>query len=50
VTPDDIKYVAVPVLAHRLVLTPDAQLQGVKVRQVVDDILNSVPIPTDTRH
>jgi MoxR-like ATPase len=50
VTPDDIKYVAVPVLAHRLVLTPDAQLQGVKVRQVVDDILSSVPIPTDTRH
>jgi MoxR-like ATPase len=47
VTPDDIKFVAIPVLAHRLVLTPDAQLQGLKVRQVVEDILSSVEVPVD---
>ena len=46
VVPDDLKSLAVPVLAHRLLLTPDAQLQGVGVGQVVEAILGSVPVPT----
>ena len=46
VVPDDLKELAVPVLAHRLVLTPDAQLQGLTVAQVVDGILVAVPVPT----
>jgi MoxR-like ATPase len=46
VTPDDIKRVAQPVLAHRLVLTPDAMVNDVEKSQVVDAVLDSVPVPT----
>jgi MoxR-like ATPase len=46
VTPDDIKRVAHPVLAHRLVLTPDAMVNNVEKSQVVDAVLESVPVPT----
>ncbi|NHN42232.1 MoxR family ATPase [Halorubellus sp. JP-L1] len=46
VTPDDIKRVAQPVLAHRLVLTPDAMVNNVEKSQVVDAVLDSVPVPT----
>ncbi|RQG91605.1 MoxR family ATPase [Natrarchaeobius halalkaliphilus] len=46
VTPDDIKRVAHPVLTHRLVLTPDATVNAVDRRRIVDDVLESVPVPT----
>ncbi|AGB37226.1 MoxR-like ATPase [Natronococcus occultus SP4] len=46
VTPDDIKRVAEPVLAHRLVLTPDATVNRVEKGAVVADVLESVPVPT----
>ncbi|MFC3958745.1 AAA family ATPase [Halovivax cerinus] len=46
VTPDDIKRVAQPVLAHRLVLTPDAAVNEVGKSQIVDTVLESVPVPT----
>ena len=46
VTPDDVKAVAVPVLAHRLVLTPDAVVGDVEKRDVVEDVLESQPVPT----
>ena len=46
VTPDDVKRVARPVLAHRLVLTADVRVDGVDGRSVVDGILDSEPVPT----
>ncbi|WP_439025778.1 AAA family ATPase [Haloarchaeobius sp. DT45] len=46
VTPDDIKRVAQPVLAHRLVLTPDAMVNNVEKREVIANVLDSVPVPT----
>ena len=46
VVPDDFKALARPVLAHRLVPTPEAVLQGVDTNQVVDDVLRHVPVPT----
>jgi MoxR-like ATPase len=46
VTPDDVKRVAVPTLAHRLVLTPDAKVEDVRKRDVVDAVLDEVPVPT----
>jgi len=46
VTPDDVRDVAEPVLAHRLVLTPDARIDGVDARAVVRDVLDAVPVPT----
>jgi len=46
VTPDIIKRVARPVLAHRLVLTADAQVNEVDERDVVEEVLDEVPVPT----
>nr|BFE50700.1 hypothetical protein GCM10017745_41270 [Saccharothrix mutabilis subsp. capreolus] len=45
VTPDDVKVVAEPVLAHRLVLTADAELTGRTAAAVVADVLGAVPVP-----
>jgi MoxR-like ATPase len=45
VTPDDIKHVAVPVLAHRVVLTPEAELSGRSCADVVRDVLATTPAP-----
>jgi MoxR-like ATPase len=49
VIPDDLKALAASVLAHRLIVTPEAQLQGIRADDVLDEILDSVPIPTGTR-
>ncbi|WP_313949829.1 hypothetical protein [Frankia sp. ACN1ag] len=49
VVPDDIKTVARPVLAHRLLLTADADVRGISVTDVLDDVLASVPAPTRTQ-
>ncbi|WP_255197378.1 AAA family ATPase [Halorarius litoreus] len=46
VTPDDVKHVAVPVLAHRLVLTPDAKVEDVAKARVIRETLDEVPVPT----
>ncbi|WP_419926620.1 AAA family ATPase [Candidatus Poriferisocius sp.] len=47
VLPDDVKQLAVPVLAHRLLLNPQARAQGTPPAQIVDDIMSSVPAPVD---
>jgi MoxR-like ATPase len=44
VLPDDVQAVAVPVLAHRLLLTPDAALARRDAQRVVTDLLASVPV------
>ncbi|MCU0550800.1 MAG: MoxR family ATPase [Leptolyngbya sp. Prado105] len=45
VTPDDIKAVAPPLLRHRLILRPEAQLDGIGVDAVINAVLNQVPVP-----
>lgn len=45
VLPDDIKALAVPTLAHRVILGPSARLRDVNARQVVEEILNNMPVP-----
>jgi MoxR-like ATPase len=45
VTPDDVKPIVAPVLRHRLMLHPDAQLQGVTADERIDDIVKAVPVP-----
>jgi len=45
VTPDDVKTVAPPVLRHRIVLKPEAELDGLRSDDVVQRILTSVPVP-----
>ncbi|HZP71780.1 MAG TPA: MoxR family ATPase [Gaiellaceae bacterium] len=45
VTPDDVKAVAVPALAHRLTLRPELWVQRVSAEEIVRDRLDSVPTP-----
>ncbi|MBS2015004.1 MAG: MoxR family ATPase [Deltaproteobacteria bacterium] len=45
VTPDDVKPMAKPVLRHRVMLHPDAELQGVTADERIDEILRAVPVP-----
>jgi MoxR-like ATPase len=44
VIPDDIKHVAHAVLGHRILLTREAEVEGLTPRQVLDEILNSVEV------
>jgi len=45
VIPDDVKRLAVPLLGHRVVLSPDAHVEGVSARGVVKRIVEGVPAP-----
>ncbi len=45
VTPDDVKEAAVSVLAHRLVLTPEAALEGTSDAEIVRSLLAETPVP-----
>ncbi|WP_419917663.1 AAA family ATPase [Candidatus Poriferisocius sp.] len=45
VLPDDVKQLAKPVLAHRLLLNPQARAQGVSPSRIVDSIVASIPAP-----
>ena len=47
VIPDDIKQLAIPVLAHRLILSPDTRLRGRSVREVLSDLIKRVPVPVE---
>ena len=46
VLPDDLQYLLEPVLAHRLLLSADAQIARRPVVAVLDDVLASVPVPS----
>ena len=43
VIPDDIKELAVPVLAHRVLLTPEDKLRGVSTQAIIAKLVNTVP-------
>ena len=45
VSPDDIKYLAIPVLAHRLVLRPEFEIEGLTVEEVIQELLTTVTVP-----
>lgn len=45
VIPDDIKALAEPALAHRLIISPAARLKNVDARSVIAELLNSVAVP-----
>jgi len=46
VIPDDIKFVAKPVLRHRIILKPEAEFEGITPDQVIDNVLQKTPVPT----
>ncbi len=45
VTPDDVKAIALPLLRHRFIVKPEAQLDGISVDQVVRNLISRVPVP-----
>jgi MoxR-like ATPase len=45
VTPDDIKFMALPVLEHRLILRPEFEIEGLSVSEVVTQILQQIAVP-----
>jgi MoxR-like ATPase len=49
VTPDDVKPVAKAVLRHRVMLHPDAELQGIVADTCIDEILVAAPVPRQAR-
>ena len=47
VLPDDVKAVGQPVLAHRIVLSPEARLRGRDVREVIAEVMRSIAVPVE---
>jgi MoxR-like ATPase len=45
VTPDDVKFLAGPVLGHRMIVAPAARIRNVTADAVIEEILNAVPVP-----
>jgi MoxR-like ATPase len=45
ITPDDIIYVAAPVLRHRIILTPEKEMEGVSEDDVILKIVHSIEVP-----
>ena len=45
VTPDDIKALAMETLSHRLIISPSARIKNVDPRTVIQEILDSTPVP-----
>ncbi|MDP8963990.1 MAG: magnesium chelatase, partial [Cyanobacteriota bacterium] len=44
-TPDDVKAIALPLLRHRLILKPEAQLDGLMIDAVISSLLSQVAVP-----
>ena len=44
-TPDDVKGVAAFVIPHRLIVAPDAEIEGIAAADVLREVLASVPVP-----
>ncbi|MCW3807880.1 AAA family ATPase [Plebeiibacterium marinum] len=45
VTPEDVKFVLLPVLTHRVILTPEKEMEGISTHAVIRQIIDSVEIP-----
>ena len=45
VIPDDIVYVATPVLRHRIILTPEKEMEGIQEDEVINKIVHAIEVP-----
>ncbi|QDO94919.1 MoxR family ATPase [Formosa sediminum] len=45
VTPEDIKKAAIPVLQHRVIVTPEREMEGLTSKQIIEQIIETVEIP-----
>ena len=47
VVPDDVKYLAAPVITHRLISKTEARLRGHSLEAIVRNIVSAVPVPVE---
>jgi MoxR-like ATPase len=45
VTPEDIKEMAMPVLRHRIILTPEKEMEGITADELIENILKAIEVP-----
>ena len=45
VTPEDVKRATIPVLQHRVIVTPEREMEGISAKQIITQIIESVEIP-----
>jgi len=45
VTPEDIKKVTIPVLQHRVIVTPEREMEGLNSKQIIEQIIEAIEIP-----
>lgn len=45
VTPEDIKFIAIPVMRHRVILTPESEMEGIAADEVIKEIIDKVEVP-----
>ena len=43
--PDDVKELAYPALRHRVILRPEAEVEGLTVDAVLKEVVDRVPVP-----
>ena len=48
ILPDDIKRLVLPVMGHRLIVSPQAQLHGRSAEEMIKDIIAAVPVPVES--
>ena len=46
ILPDEVKYLARPVLAHRLILNEEERLRGESADRLIEDLIDRIPVPT----
>jgi MoxR-like ATPase len=49
IIPDDVKYLAVPALAHRLISKTEARLKGQSLETIVSEVVSTVPVPVEEK-
>ena len=49
-TPDDVRLMAPHVLAHRVIITPEAEIRGLKSEEIIRDVLAETPVNETERH
>lgn len=47
VTPDDVKYLTFPALAHRLITKTEARLRGHSLESIINEIVSTIPVPVE---
>jgi MoxR-like ATPase len=45
VTPDDVRWVTKPVLNHRIILSPQREMEGVPAAEILQQIIEKVEVP-----